>query len=153
MNLSGKKSSEHTIHIKLNQLNSNEMDLQKLRDWFDSEEGIKHITDIKNKNKVEARQLERLYESGCFEKLTEKAIEKYNSSEYRDRWYNRGIVPPEDLLFFLFDYAKKYGRECSEEEWIKHGNSFSSGLFFCNGYYFNMMNGQGSAIIVTKCSI
>jgi hypothetical protein len=47
-------------------------------------------------------------------------------------------------------YAEKYGRECSEEEWNQYGNMFTSSLFFCSGYYFNRMDGQGSRIKVKK---
>jgi hypothetical protein len=130
------------------------MDLQKMRDWFDSEEGKKSIADFADKinreEEIKTKQLERFNRIGNFEQFTEKVIEKYNSNKYRDSWYGRGIEPPEDLFWFLFHYAEKYGRECNEEEWKQYGNMFSSALFFCNGYYFNRMDGQGSVIHVTK---
>ena len=130
------------------------MDLQKIKDWFDSEEGKKSMADFADKldreEKIKEKQLEKLSISGNFIELTEKAIKKYNSDKYRDRWYNRGIEPPEDLFWFLFHYSEKYGRVCNEEEWKKYGNMFSSALFYCNGYYFNRMDGQGSVIQVKK---
>ncbi len=130
------------------------MDLQKFKDWLDSDEGKKDIDEfIENQNKIEEisnKQLERFNRLGNFVEFTEKVIKKYDTNEYRNRWYNRGIEPPEDLFWFLFHYVEKYGRECDEEEWKQHGNVFSSALFYCNGYYFNRMDGQGSVIKISK---
>lgn len=130
------------------------MDLQKMSDWLDSEEGQKSIANfvdkINKEDEIKTKQLERFNRFENFELFTEKVIDKYNSAKYRDNWYNRGIEPPEDLYWFLFYYAEKYGVECNEEEWKQYGNIFTSALFFCNGYYFNKMDGQGSIIRVTK---
>jgi hypothetical protein len=130
------------------------MELQKLRDWLNSEEGKKSITEyaekINKKQEIITKQLERFNRLGNFEQFIEKVIAKYNSVKYRNNWYSRGIEPPEDLFWFLFNYAEKYGRECNEEEWEQYGNVFSSALFFCNGYYFNKMDGQGTVIKVIK---
>lgn len=128
--------------------------LKKLSEFFNSEEGKKSVTDFAQKIKREAdiktNQLERFNRRGNFVDFVEKVIVKYDSDKYRDGWYNRGIEPPEDLLWFLFYYAEKYGRECSIEEWDLYGTPFTSNLFFCNGYYFNRMDGQGSYIKVAK---
>ena len=130
------------------------MDLQKMRDWLDSEECKKSIADcadkINREEEIKSKQLEKFNMLGNFGRFTEKVIAKYSSDKYRHSWYNRGIEPPEDLFWFLFHYAEKYGRECNEEEWKQYGNMFSSALFFCNGYYFNRMDGQCSVIHVTK---
>ena len=132
--------------------------LKKLQEFLESEEGQKRIADFANKldreEEIVTRQLERFKDKlGNFEQFTEKVIEKYSSDKYRDSWYSRGIEPPEDLFWFLFQYAEKYGRECNEEEWNQYGNMFTSALFFCNGYYFNRMDGQGSVIKVMKQNI
>lgn len=130
------------------------LDLNKIDDFFNSEKGKKSIEKfakkIEREDRINNNQLKRLYESGKFIELTEKSIKKYNTDKYKDRWYKRGIMPPETLFWFLFDYAKKYGRECNEKEWEKYGNMFSSSLFFIDGYYFNRMDGQGSVIKITK---
>lgn len=130
------------------------IDLKKIEEWFDSEEGKKSIAEfaekIERKERIKTNQLERLYESGKFLELTEKAIKKYNTDKYINSWYKRGIEPPESLFWFLFEYAEKYGRECEEEEWKQYGNMFTSSLFFIDGYYFNRMDGQGSVIKVVK---
>ena len=128
--------------------------LKKIDEWFESEEGKKSIDKflekIEREKTIKNNQLERLNRSGKFLELTKKAIAKYNTTEYRDSWYKRGIEPPESLFWFLFEYAEKYGRECEEQELKKYGNMFTSSLFFLNGYYFNRMDGQGSVIKVVK---
>ena len=130
------------------------IDLKKIDEWFESEEGknsiAKFAENLEREEKIKTNQLERLNKSGKFIELTEKAIEKYSTDKYRDSWYNRGIEPPESLFWFLFEYAEKYGCECEEQEWEQYGNMFTSSLFFVNGYYFNRMNGQGSVIKVMK---
>jgi hypothetical protein len=126
----------------------------RLREFLHSEEGKQSILDyfggLNKKQSIMKSQVERLHNSGKFELLLEKSIEKYNSDVYIKRWRSRSIEPPEDLYWFLFNYAKTYGRECNEEEWHQYGNMFSSELFFCNGYIFNQMDGQGSVIKIVK---
>lgn len=112
-----------------------------IEEWFNKKELEKNI---------KTKQLERFKERGNFNEFIEKVISKYNSDEYRDHWYNRGIEPPETLYWFLFDFAEKYGRECNDEEWEQYSNLFTSSLFYINGYYFNKINGQGSAITIVK---
>ena len=130
------------------------INLKKIDEWLDSEEGKKSIAEfaekIEREERIKTNQLERLHKSGKFLELTEKAIKKYNTDEYINSWYKRGIEPPESLFWFLFEYAEKYGRECEEEEWKQYGNMFTSSLFFIDGYYFNRMDGQGSVIKVMK---
>jgi hypothetical protein len=130
------------------------IDLEKIKNWLDSEEGRKRVDDyfdkIYKKNEIQDSQFKRFNQFGNFEEVVEKVIKKYNSDKYRDRWYSRSIEPPESLFWFLFRYAEKYGRECNKKEWRQYGNMFSSALFFCNGYYFNRMDGQGSVVQVTK---
>lgn len=131
---------------------------KKFEDFISSEEGKKSIEDWFTKEKqheeVLNRQLEAFHKKYSdpvkFGKFTEMIIAKYDSDKYRNSWYNRGIEPPEELFWFLFHYAQKYGRECTEEEWEKYGNTFTSQLAFVNGYYFNQMDGQGSVVIVEK---
>lgn len=130
------------------------MNLQDVKDWFYSEEGQRHVAayceKIIKEEEIVIKQLEKLNKSGRFKEFTEKVIEKYNSQQYKNRWRNRGPEPPETLFWFLFEYAQVYGRECNVDEWNKHANMFTAELYFCEGYYFNLMNGQGSTIIVTK---
>lgn len=97
-------------------------------------------------------QLERFHArfSNDLNSIIGKIVERYESEEYKERWYRRGIEPPDDLYWFLFEYASLYGRECSEAEWRKHSNDFTHQMFHCGGYFFNLMMGQGAAMVVTK---
>lgn len=130
--------------------------LNKWNDWIDSVEGSNFLSEFQDKQNKRQNtinnQIDRLYKVGNFIQFTEKVIQKYNTDKYKDRWHGRGIEPPEDLFWFLFRYAKRYGRVCTNEEWSKYGNMFTSDLFFCDGYYFNQMDGQGSVIVITKIS-
>jgi len=126
--------------------------LEKLQEWFDSEVGQKEMGDnlnnLQKQERILNRQLDRLYKSGRFLELTKKAVDKYNSNEYQDRWFNRGIVPPETLFWFLYEYAKKYGRECSKEEWDKYSNCFTTSLYNVDNVYLSKVDGQGGFIQV-----
>jgi hypothetical protein len=128
--------------------------LKNLMAWFDTDEGKKNIEDfakkIQLKQDIKDMQLERFKSKGNFAEFVERVITKYNSPKYRDKWYNRGVEPPKNLYWFLFFYAEKFGRECASEEWEKYGNTFTSTLYFYEGYYFNRMDGQGSIIKIEK---
>lgn len=128
--------------------------LEELKAWMDSEEGQKSMQDfadkLVNEEQILNSQLERFHKLGNFSHYVEKIIDKYNSDEYRDGWYNRGFEPPETLYWFLFHYVEKYGRECDDAEWKEHANMFTSALYFYEGYYFNRMDGQGSVILIKK---
>lgn len=95
-------------------------------------------------------QLEKLHSRGNINNFIEKVITKYNSKEYKKRWYGRGIESEEYLYFFLLKYAKKFGRHCTNVEYDKYGNEFTSDLYYCDGYFFNLMDGQGSCVLITK---
>lgn len=132
--------------------------LEKLKKYLFSDEGKQSFQDFIEKiGKTDIMidtQLDRFHtkfgnrENFVF--IIEKIIQKYESDKYRDMWYDRNIEPPEDLYWFLYEYAKKYGRECNESEWGEYGNMFSSDLVYVNGYYFNLMNGQGTVMNVIR---
>lgn len=130
------------------------INLKELDDFLESEEGKKamdkFIEKLEIEKKIKDRQLKRFKEKGGLKQFTEKVIDKYNSDEYKNRWYKRGIMPPESLSWFLFEYAEEYGRECTDKEWAEYGNMFTTSLFFIEGYYFNKMDGQGSIIKIIK---
>lgn len=132
------------------------MSLEKLKELLESEEGIKsameHFGDIQRRKQIEKTQLERFHEKfkDNFDFIVEKVLEKYESDEYRNKWFNLGFEPPEPLINFLYEYSNEYGRTCNEEEWEKYGNEFTADLNYIHGWYFNLMIGQGSVIKVTK---
>lgn len=127
-----------------------------MREWMDSEERQESIEEFANKLKREEdilnSQLERFHNkfANRFSEIVEKVIVKYESDEYNNRWYKRSIEPPEDLFWFLFEYAVKYGKECSQKEYQEYGGDFTTALFLVHGYYFLRMDGQGSVVQIKK---
>ncbi len=130
--------------------------LDKLRAWWETDEAkdsmIKYCNKIKQSNEILNNQLERFHikYGDQFETIVNKINNKYNSSEYKQRWYKRSIEPPTDLYFFLYEYAVKYGRKCNKKEWNKYSNMFTASLYFINNYYIGIMNGQGSVVQIDK---
>lgn len=132
--------------------------LDKLVEWLKTEEGKADLEEFFAEKKKEQDnldgQLHRFHKdySADFDTIVEKVIKKYESDEYKDRWYNRGIEPPCDLYWFLFYYAEKYGDECTPEGryWKEYGNMFTSAMYQINGYTFQRMDGQGSVIKINR---
>ncbi len=75
-----------------------------------------------------------------------KVLERYNSKKYKDRWYNRGFEPPENLLNFLYDYAFENGEKSFDihgEEVINLNNKWEfSTIPGCGRYYIEIKNLQ-----------
>lgn len=131
--------------------------MQASLDWLDSEEGQasidRHCKEIINREAIRSSQLERFHKgitNERFDNIIEKLLAKYSSNAYKDRWYKRGIEPPESLLYFLYDYAEKYGRESTKEEDRRHANTFTSGLYMLGGWWFMLCVGQGSFIKIWR---
>ena len=132
--------------------------LEKLKEFMESDEGKRAMDEWAEKNEnqynILVSQLERFHAKFGniteFDNILTRIMNKYNSDFYRDKWYGIGIEPPENLYWFLFEYAKKYGRKCTDGEWEKYSNIFTSELYFVHGYFFNRMDGQGSIIKISK---
>ena len=130
------------------------MNIDAIRKYFESEENREktrqYFKKLKQKDDKLEEQIDRFKDKYNFKEFIEKVLVKYNSKEYRERWYSRGIEPREELLWFLFNFTKKYGRVCMKDEWEKYGNTFTGELYYYEGYYFNLMHGQGSVVNVHK---
>lgn len=130
--------------------------LDNLKKFLESEEGQKQTQEffakINQKETIVDLQLERAHKkiNDRFEEVLLKVIAKYDSDKYKDHWYSRQHEPPDSLFYFFFEYAKKYGRELTSEERKIHSNPFTHEIYQVNNYIFNLMLGQGSAILVTK---
>lgn len=129
---------------------------EKLREYLDSEEGEKamekYALKLKKENDLYDYWLNNLHikYSNRFAEILEKIIKKYDSDKYVNKEYKLGYQPREPLFTLFYDYAEKYGRECTDREWETYGNMFTGSLYYCNGYYFNMMHGQGTVIKVMR---
>jgi len=71
------------------------MNIQRLRDYHESEDGKKAFTEFAEKLEREEivinNHVERIGRIIDLPAFIEKVIAKYSSTEYRDRWYDRGI--------------------------------------------------------------
>ena len=132
--------------------------IEELKALLATEEGMKacenYWENIRKKDEIHENQLDRFHlkfkGKKKFTNIVEKIIKKYESKEYKDKWYKRGIEPPEDLYFFLLRYTEKYGKEGSKKDYEKYGTRFTSELYYIHGFYFNLMNGQGSFVEISK---
>lgn len=130
------------------------INMEKLKQIIDSGEAKEYFDKIRQEeDRINAfldRQAERLHKMVDFEGFVDKVIAKYESDEYRSRWWSRGIEPQEMLFDVLLHYASKYGRDLGLGEYLEQSNPFTAELKYCRGYYFHLMIGQGSVIHVTK---
>ena len=131
--------------------------LDNLSKFLDSPEGKAHMEEYFGKiNRVEAMhhsQIERFWAKYCnnLDEIVEKVIAKYKSKKYRDSWYGRGIEPPETLFYFLHDVAQEYGREYTRAEYeAMENNMFTSDVYVLGDWTFELIMGQGSAILIDK---
>lgn len=108
---------------------------------------------FENRDKMEANQVKRFWKkyNTCFDELVNKVITKYESKEYKDNWYGRGIFPPEPLYFFLYDVAKKYGKEFTLKQYRAMENTmFTDAVYVLNDWCFEHISGQGCAVKIYK---
>ena len=132
--------------------------LKTFVDYLSSEDGKKsiesYLSDLEKKEQITNSQYERfhnkIYSTESFNDFVERIQTKYKSKKYINHWYGIGIIPPESWYFFLFEYASKYGEECTDEEYEKYGCDFTSAIFKIHNYYFELISGQGSFIHIFK---
>jgi hypothetical protein len=74
----------------------------------------------------------------------------YNSDTYRDREYDKGYQPREELLWVLFGVAEAHGEECTDEEVDLYANTFTRSIYKLGSYAIQIMDGQGSIIAIDK---
>lgn len=126
------------------------MNLDKIKEWFDSEEGKKSIQDFFEKEKKEKliyqSQIKRLKE-----KLTPELVDKIYNKYESDGYYNRemfkcGRFPNNILYWMLWEIAKERGLEASE----KYLNEFTENAFIIYDYVIMVMHGQGSVVKLLK---
>ena len=124
---------------------------KKLSEWLETPEGkteaekalIKMERDIQIKN----AHVELFHKLSKEERdnFIKKTITKYNSDDYINRWYNRGIFPPQDLYSLFFDYGEKYG--IPQETDNPFGNSK---FLFDDKWIVEIMFGQGTVISILE---
>lgn len=135
---------------------------EKMNNFLTSDEGKKSVEDyfgrIEKQNAILKSQLDRFHATNPdLDELIPKIIDKYNSNKYINRWYSRSIEPPEDLYWFLYEYANGYGDglyepdpriyECMRKGFI---NDFTTSGFIIGNWFISRMDGQGSVIHIDK---
>ena len=129
------------------------IEIDKLREWFESEEGKKSIEksiELERIRKVhQKRWLDRFAKraESNVDAVLEKLINWYRSDRYRDREYALGYEPREDLLFLAFEYARKNCKECNDDE---YWTPFTTEAYYIGSYVIQIIHGQGSAILIEK---
>lgn len=88
-------------------------------------------------------QIQKIHERKLFNELAEKAIIKYESDSYKDKFYNKGLEPPEDLFYILYEYAFEYGELLSDEEMKMYNDRFVTEIIKCGDYIVRRSDGQG----------
>ena len=126
---------------------------ERLRKFLDTEEGKKSLEEFGKKLEREAefkdRWIERFkdHSEDNLDFVLEKLISKYNSDKYVRKEYSRGYEPREQLLWVAFNYAEKYGKECTDEKYL---NMFTGEAYYIGSYVIQIMHGQGSVIRIDK---
>lgn len=124
-------------------------DLAKSKSLFN-----KFAIDFANRKNIAKSQLIRFHDflnkqenkEQYFRDLVEKIMVKYSSNEYKSRF--KYYEPKESLFSFLLEYSEKYGKKANDEEFEKYGNYFMACLYKLHDYYFGLMVGQGSCVII-----
>jgi hypothetical protein len=131
---------------------------KKAQEFLDSDDGKKFTDDFVNKQKIndfhENRRVQLIHKKfgSDIDSFIEKVETKYDSDEYKDRWYLRSIQPEEMLYWCLYDYAKFLNRRASIELIDEYGSEMFGGneAYIVGSYFFQLISGQGAAIIVRK---
>lgn len=131
------------------------LDLKKLKEWFESEEGkasikefAERITREQEQRDVWIEKFKSRYENNL-DFIIEKLMNKYYSDEYVNREYKIGYQPRETLLWLVLDYAVKYCKPCKNK---KYFNPFTGEAYYIGSYVIQVMHGQGSVIRIDKKS-
>lgn len=123
--------------------------LDAFKAFLKTEEGKNMLVEIAEETyrmeEVKNKQIERFHNLTVIERehFIEKTIKKYNSQKYKDKWYKKGIIPPESLYELFFEYGKRYGVPQETD------NDFSGGKYvFDNKWVVEIMYGQGTVISI-----
>lgn len=130
------------------------LDLDKIKEWFDSDEGKasieKYAKELEFKQQLNEKYINYIHKnwSHRIDEAIEKVMAKYESDEYVRGEYKRGYEPRRPIYYLLYEYAEKYGEECHDEDYI---NDFTGGIYYLGSYVIQIMHGQGSVIRIDEC--
>jgi hypothetical protein len=130
--------------------------MKDLSEYLDSEEGQKDMEkyveklakDLAHKDRWVERMWERIQPD--IDGSIDHMLKWYNSDTYRDREYDKGYQPREELLWVLFGVAETHGEECTDKEVDLYANTFTRSIYKLGSYTIQIMDGQGSIIAIDK---
>ena len=130
--------------------------MKDLSEYLDSEEGRKDMEkyveklakDLAHKDRWIERMWGRIKED--LDGSIDHMLKWYESDKYRDREYEMGFQPREELLWVLFGVAETHGEECTDEEVDLYANMFTRSIYKLGSYVIQIMDGQGSIIAIDK---
>ena len=130
--------------------------MKDLSEYLDSEEGRKDMEKYVEKLAKDLaytdRWVERMWEriQPDIDGSIDHMLKWYNSDTYRDREYNKGYQPREELFWVLFGVAETHGEECTDGEVDLYANTFTRSIYKLGSYAIQIMDGQGSIIAIDK---
>ena len=130
--------------------------MKDLSEYLDSEEGRKDMEKYVEKLAKDLahtdRWVERMWEriQPDIDGSIDHMLKWYNSDTYRDREYDKGYQPREELLWVLFGVSEIHGEECTDEEVDLYANTFTRSIYKLGSYVIQIMDGQGSIIAIDK---
>jgi len=129
--------------------------MKDLAEYLDSEEGRKDMEKYVEKMAKDLahtdRWVDRMWEriQPDIDGSIDHILKWYNSDTYRDREYDKGYQPREELLWVLFGVAENHGEECTDEVDL-YANTFTRSIYKLGSYAIQIMDGQGSIIAIDK---
>jgi hypothetical protein len=127
------------------------MNLEKLKQFLDSEEGQKSMELFGKKLEAEHQRYTRANEylqklkKPDFDALLLKEISKHDEA-WRDRCWKAGCEPyPSNLMELMFRVAEEFGKT-HKGILDEFDQSFGGGTCTYRGFYFNWIHGQGTVL-------
>lgn len=127
--------------------------IKRLKEFTASKEGKEWIKEyfqnIKDQEIRKERYLDKIHSlyGGNTDILLEKLMGKYYTDEYANREHKLGYEPREPLLWLMFEYAIKYGKQCNDKRYYK---MFTGAVYYLGSYVLELMVGQGSSLLINK---
>lgn len=132
--------------------------LKAVEEFLNSDEGQEYMENYFEKERqrsaLYSKKVENFYlkNKDNMPAVIEKIIAKYESSEYVIKEHNLGYQPREDLYWLLLSVAQTYGIHVNEDDkaYEKLFNMFTGEAYIYEGYFIQVMHGQGSVVHIDK---
>jgi hypothetical protein len=120
------------------------LDLEKLHNWFESEEGEAFIGKERQRGMIKRDRYHRFEEwlsQNDFDTLIYRLIFEHDD-EYREKCYSNGCEPyPNNKLSFIIEYVTDTFQPISVPEL---NSEFMNSIYPFKGYFIQIIHGQGT---------